>query len=282
MTPMEAFPPRPLPVSGPHGPWAPLLNELAATGIGLVHASLDAWRAHLPTGVELAALLGSDWDRYHSLTSLQLRERFVATRMLMKHVAAVALCVSPHELELGYGLNGRVYLRGHDQVDISLSHTGDMLFVGITSLGVIGVDVEPADRFLSGQDVEQLMCTPHERWRLATTATEDQNLLLLRLWTLKEAYSKALGQGLRFPFTEFGFDLTVAGSSSTAILERANGNPVGDHTWRFGNTLVLGKHLAAVAVQGTRQTKRPDTRVGTALNRQILAAIHGSLSRATV
>ncbi|MGH1554858.1 4'-phosphopantetheinyl transferase superfamily protein [Streptomyces sp. L7] len=33
----------------------------------------------------------------------------------------------------------------------------------------------------------------------------ERNPSLVRLWTLKEAYSKAIGQGIQFRFTDFGF-----------------------------------------------------------------------------
>ena len=43
---------------------------------------------------------------------------------------------------------------------------------------------------------------------------------MVRLWTLKEAYSKALGQGLRFRFTEFGFGLDVPWPAWCGLMAR--------------------------------------------------------------
>lgn len=301
------FPPAPSRVGGPGGPWGNLLRDLEGSGFGMVHASLDEWRTQLPPEEERRELLGRDWERYSKLAGTHLRERFFATRMLIRHTAAVALGTEPYSLELRYGLNGRVHLRGYDQIDVSLSHTADLLLCGITSLGVVGIDTEPANRRLSGQDVERLMCTEPERRRIARAPEAERNGRLLGLWTLKEAYSKALGQGLRFPFTEFGFRTDdeaegraegsagggvgsgaaggvgrgAAGAASGATgrharLERADGTLVEDHTWRFATCPVPGGHVAAVALQDTRRSGRPDTRASTALNRQILAAIKRS------
>ncbi|MGC9381013.1 4'-phosphopantetheinyl transferase family protein [Streptomyces sp. MH13] len=289
-------PPLPPPsrVDGPSGPWARLLHDLDTSGVGLVYASLADWRPLLPPEAERRFLLGRDWARYSKLNGEQLRDRFLATRLLIRHSAAVALGTEATSLELSYGLNGRVHLRGHDQIDVSLSHTGDLLMCGITSLGLIGIDAEPLKRRLSGRDVETLMCTAPERLRLAATADEERNGLLLSLWTLKEAYSKALGQGLRFPFTEFGFrtggdadegtgpagieGTDGSAAAETILLERSDGTPVADDTWRFATFDLPTGHLAALALQDTRRSDQPDTRAGTALNRQILAAI-GSLDR---
>ncbi|WP_405853296.1 4'-phosphopantetheinyl transferase superfamily protein [Streptomyces sp. NBC_00090] len=277
----RVFPPAPSRVGGPAGPWGNLLRDLEGSGFGMVHASLDEWRTQLPPEEERRELLGRDWERYSKLAGTHLRERFFATRMLIRHTAAVALGTEPYSLELRYGLNGRVHLRGYDQIDVSLSHTADLLLCGITSLGVVGIDTEPATRRLSGQDVEGLMCTGPERRRIARTPEAERNGQLLSLWTLKEAYSKALGQGLRFPFTEFGFRVEDGahgeyGQVGLARLERADGTLVEDHTWRFATCPVPGGHVAAVALQDTRRSGRPDTRASTALNRQILAAIKRS------
>ena len=279
--PDRDFPPAPSRVGGPAGPWGNLLRDLEGSGFGMVHASLGEWRTQLPPEEERRELLGRDWERYSKLAGTPLRERFFATRMLIRHTAAVALGTEPYSLELRYGLNGRVHLRGYDQIDVSLSHTADLLLCGITSLGVVGIDTEPATRRLSGQDVERLMCTEPERRRIARAPEAERNGQLLSLWTLKEAYSKALGQGLRFPFTEFGFRTEAepgegAGATGHARLERADGTLVEDHTWRFATCPVPGGHVAAVALQDTRRSGRPDTRASTALNRQILAAIKQS------
>lgn len=272
---LPTFPPAPGRVAGPAGPWARLLQDLDESGFALAVASLDEWRAQLPSEPERRGVLGRDWQRYERLTGALQRDRFLATRLLIRHTAAVALGTEPFALELRYDLGGRVHVRGHDQVDVSLSHTADLLLCGISSVGAIGVDAEPVDRRLDGRDVAALMCTDSERLRLSATAPDDRNALLLHLWTLKEAYSKALGQGLRFPFTEFGFRL----GDSEARLERADGTPVKDPTWRFATQDVGSGYLVAVAVQDTGGPKQPDTRAGTALNRQIVAAIEGARNR---
>jgi len=270
---LTAAPPPVLQVRGPQGPWAGALATFERTGVAVVCATQEDWRPHLLTGQDLKRLLGRDFRRFRSLASDELRARFVASRMLVKHLAAGPLQVRPEDLELGYGMHGRMYLRGCEQVEISLSHTRDVLLVGISSVGLIGVDTEPADRKLYGRDVERLMCTPHERSELDALELGERNDRLLRLWTLKEAYSKALGQGLLFPFTEFGF----VPSGWSAQLARADGTPVGDAQWRYWTVPVAERFLGAIAVQNNRRSDRRDTRVGTALPQRLVNSIQTSL-----
>ncbi|MEK8141862.1 4'-phosphopantetheinyl transferase superfamily protein [Streptomyces sp. M10(2022)] len=123
-----------------------------------------------------------------------MRYRFAASRLLIKYMAAAALGTMPEYLDLAYRLGGRPYLRGFDQLDLSLSHTGEMLAVGLNRTGRIGVDVELADRFVRLDLLEPRMLTPAEAQEIAELPESRRNAHALRLWTLKEAYSKALGQ----------------------------------------------------------------------------------------
>ncbi|WP_449479623.1 hypothetical protein [Streptomyces rochei] len=68
--------------------------------------------------------------------------------MLIKYTAAAAL-VPPEYLDLAYRPGGR-YPRGFDQIELSLSHTGDVMAVGLSRIGRIGVDVEPAEGRTAG------------------------------------------------------------------------------------------------------------------------------------
>ncbi|MGW1023364.1 4'-phosphopantetheinyl transferase family protein [Streptomyces sp. NPDC002577] len=161
----------------------------------------------------LPDLLGEDAARYEGLVHPAARARFAASRALLKYTIAAALgpAVAPHRVELGYRRGGRPFVRGPGgRYTVSLSHTENELLVGVCERGadgqVIGVDVERADRELYGAGLARLMCAPGELARLERAAPASRNPLLVRWWTRKEAYSKAIGQGLGLRFTGFDAD----------------------------------------------------------------------------
>lgn len=196
---------RPLRNRGPADSWLRVRREVESSGTSVIYAAVDDW---LPDDLErpgLAAALGRDHKRLLEMTHVPNRSRFVASRLLLKSAAAAVLGTSPDELELAYKPGGRPHLRGVDQLDVSISHTEELLVVGLTRNGRIGVDMENADRRMLGLGTERQVCTPYELEALESVAEDRRNRELVRLWTLKEAYSKAIGQGLRFRFTEFGF-----------------------------------------------------------------------------
>ncbi|MEJ8668274.1 4'-phosphopantetheinyl transferase superfamily protein [Streptomyces sp. MS1.AVA.1] len=76
-----------------------------------------------------------------------------------------------------------------------------MLVVGVARGRRIGVDVEASDRSLLAPGLAEKFCHPEELAELCGLPPAERNLRLVRLWTLKEAYTKALGVGLAHDFS---------------------------------------------------------------------------------
>ncbi|MFJ2239666.1 4'-phosphopantetheinyl transferase family protein [Streptomyces sp. NPDC087859] len=271
------LPNEPIAVTSDGADWSLLRADLRRHGTALVHGGLADWR--LPPGEEslLREVLGRDLPRYLSLDDAELRARYAASRRLLKGAAAAALGVGSADLELTYGPTGRPSLRGFDQIDISLSHTGDRLLVGLTTRGLIGVDVEPAARHLYRPSLKRRICTPQESRDLERLPQEDRNVGLVRLWTLKEAYSKAIGQGMAFRFTEFGF-----GPETMPVrVHRPDGSAGTGAQWSFRTYAVDAGGAAFVmsaAVHDTGLGRTLDTDVATMLDAETVTAITGALA----
>ncbi|AUG78893.1 4-phosphopantetheinyl transferase [Kitasatospora sp. MMS16-BH015] len=236
---------RPIQVRGPDGPWEAVRAAVSRYGSALVHARMDDW---LPTDLSdplIPDQLGPDQVRFRRMRHPTVRARFVASRLMLKHTAGAVLGEPPHALELAYKLGGRPYLRGFEQLDVSLSHTADLLVVGLTRRGWIGVDAELRDRQMVGLGTEAQMCTRHEREELERIAEEQRNTALVRLWTLKEAYSKAIGQGMRFRFTEFGFGPREL---QAADVRLPDGSPATGAEWTFRTALLQERYTVSVAL----------------------------------
>lgn len=90
--------------------------------------------------------------------------------------------------------HGKPRLKGHDHVDVSLSHAGSLVLAAvITGVDVtVGVDVEPAARDLS--HLADMILSPAER-----QATGGGRVL--QTWVRKEALLKASGVGLSVEMT---------------------------------------------------------------------------------
>ncbi|MEU0677541.1 4'-phosphopantetheinyl transferase superfamily protein [Streptomyces sp. NPDC006172] len=251
----------------PDGPWPEVTEHLAEYGNAVVHSTWGEWLPAAVTEPRLRPLLGRDWTRYRRLPDPTVRHRFVASRLLMKYTAAAALRTDPASLDVSYRLGGRPYLRGFDQIDLSLTHTGDLMAVGISRDGRVGVDAEPAGRRMRFDLVREMMCTPSEEAELAPLPEDEQTAETLRLWTLKEAYTKALGQGMRIGFTEFGFGLR------TGRLLAPDGSRAAPGQWAFATHHALGRYLLSVACHDAGLDTSLDTSARTTLDPGFAAAM---------
>ncbi|MGQ5640635.1 MULTISPECIES: 4'-phosphopantetheinyl transferase family protein [unclassified Streptomyces] len=261
----------PIHVSGPHGPWHRVRAGMELRGNAVVHTTWGEWLGAAVTDAALRPLLGRDWQRYRRTTDPLIRFRFVTSRMVTKFTAAAALGTEPAELDLAYRIGGRPYLRGLDQIDVSLTHTDDLIAVGVSRNGRIGVDAERADRAMSFDLMHSHICTPAERAELQYLPEQQRSAGLLRLWTLKEAYTKALGQGLRLGFSEFGFGAEGGG------LLAPDGRPASRGEWAFVTHRVLGRYLISVACHDAGLDTSRDTSPRTMLDEGFLGAVAGLL-----
>ncbi|WEV24534.1 4'-phosphopantetheinyl transferase superfamily protein [Streptomyces sp. 71268] len=243
--------PRPVPPLGPpievvgqDTGWDRARAELLSSGAVLLHARQADWYPGAASAAELRTLLGDDWSCYLALAHPDLRMEYAASRMLLRYAAKTVVHGGASSSELGYGPTGRPYLRGCDKVDISLSHADGVMVVGLTTRGLIGVDVERTDRQVYGKGFGRHICTPYELVSLSNLPEYERNGSLIRLWTLKEAYSKAMGQAMKFRFTEVGF----APDGGPVRVRRPDGSLGGNHEWAFSSVVLDSGHRVSAAV----------------------------------
>ncbi len=136
------------------------------------------------------------------------------------------------------GVNGRP---GTDPpVDVSLSHSGGWIAVGLCGTGRIGVDVETL-REVSPSLARRCLSTAELAWLDRAGPGEPRSLRFARLWTAKEAYLKATGVGLRTDPRDVGIDHT---GDAPRLVGPASGS------WRFSSSAPAPGVCVTVCVEG--------------------------------
>ncbi|MFJ9130455.1 4'-phosphopantetheinyl transferase family protein [Streptomyces sp. NPDC102340] len=266
-----------LPVT-PDGPLDVVREALRHHGAAVVHADAAHWAVDGER--ETVRWLGRELGRLDASLPPAARQRLVASRRLIKTVAGAVIGADPGELEITRAPAGGPRLRGADGLELSLSHTGSLLTLALGTSGwPVGADVERATRRVGVEPLARRVCTPYERAVLNATSPAERPLVLLRLWTLKEAYAKGLGVGTRLPFRTFGFRLCAR----TAVLVDDGGRPVRPPEWRFTTHRTDDGHLISVAVGGPPDAsafhRRNNSGMPSARNPGTLPQLEKSLSR---
>ncbi|MEU6381130.1 4'-phosphopantetheinyl transferase superfamily protein [Streptomyces sp. NPDC046909] len=182
------------------------------------------------------------------------RRQYLVAHTLVRRALALEAGLAEAELVIFRSSRGRPFLqmpdgglpRGGPELDFNLSHASGYNLLGVMRGQRIGVDVERLGRDANALDTIVDTFAPEEReWVARAAPGHSRDRRVLRLWTLKEAYSKARGLGLGLPFDEFAFDLAedrgVQGFRPPADDQAG--------LWRFIELEPVPDVLVAVAVQ---------------------------------
>lgn len=160
------------------------------------------------------------WDRYSDVLSKDEREkadRFHTALLRQRYQRCRSVCrlllgrysgQSPASLVFRYGPFGKPEVAGQ-RWHFNVSHSRNVALVAV-ALHPIGIDVEFVNsEKIKVDDLINVICHPSERDELTRLASDQQRRQLLRIWTQKESYLKALGLGLQHALRSVRFDAST-------------------------------------------------------------------------
>ena len=181
-----------------------LVNAFSSPPPSLAAGEVHIWTAPLDvtlvTLAELRSLLRpAERDRANRFRFEHHRHRFIAGRGVLRKILGSYLEMEPNALRFDYGPHGKPTLAsapGRRDLHFNLAHSEGLLLLGVTETGPVGVDVE---RVRLIPDLEELVvrffCTAEiEAFR--KLPVQLQTVAFFNLWTRKEAWLKATGEGI--------------------------------------------------------------------------------------
>lgn len=133
--------------------------------------------------------------RFHSDQLL-----FYSAHLAMRYIFADYFSMQPEQIEYTYLEKGKPMLT-NSPIQFNLSHSEKLSLLSITQNDMIGVDVEYnkpkveferlAERFFSSDESDKLK------------SLDEKADSFYRCWTRKEAFIKAIGEGLSYPLSDF-------------------------------------------------------------------------------
>jgi 4'-phosphopantetheinyl transferase len=179
---------------------------MTTVDIGEVHV----WTARAPAEIANRHSL----ERVLSETEKTAASRFYFERHRLSYIfshAALRNILSgyidrrPEELQFGQNSFGKPHLIGAgaaDTLNFNMSHSGDVVLVGVTRERLIGIDVEMVRPMKDFASIARLNFTPEE-CAFIENATGAQQYAFFKSWARKEAVIKAVGKGLSMPLNTF-------------------------------------------------------------------------------
>ena len=213
-------------------------------------------------GGAVALLSPDERARHARFVPAHARRDFAAAHALLRVALSARIARPPRDWRFVADARGkpRITAAGSDRSvpAFNLSHTDGVVACAVSAdRGIdVGVDVERIDRRVEALDLAQRYFSCSEIRALEDCAPADRAARFIDIWTLKEAFVKAVGDGLACPLDGFGF---VFDDPASIRLETLI--PAGRARWQFGLFRVVGDYRLAVAVRNT-STKRCRLLVG--------------------
>jgi 4'-phosphopantetheinyl transferase len=229
---------------------------IAGRSFDLGGRNVHIWTVRVEASSAVAAqfelVLGPDEkDRAARFRFDNLRRSFVLARGTLRMLLGCYLDVAPASIQFKYGSKGKPALAAPACVDFNASHSGGLAVFAFTAGCEIGVDVEQirplqdiqsiADRFFCSEEAADLMSLP---------ADQRQHGFFL-CWTRKEAYIKAIGDGLSAPLD--GFRVTLHPSQPARFIHLAHDTNLAQR-WTLHDLRLAPNYAAALAY---RDSERP-------------------------
>ncbi|HXL53704.1 MAG TPA: 4'-phosphopantetheinyl transferase superfamily protein [Gemmatimonadales bacterium] len=199
-----------------------------------------------------AVLTDEERDRARRFVFDRDRDRFIGARACLRQLLAARLGTPPDSVELVYGARGKPALApGYADTGLrfNVSHCDDLTLYAFSCGREIGIDVEAVRPIGDADDIAARFFSQRENRAYRALEPSDRPLGFFQCWTRKEAFIKALGDGLSYPLDRFDVSLTPGEPAQILRVEDTPGDRCG---WRLESWSPAPGFVAAV-VMGDRE-----------------------------
>lgn len=226
------------------------------TALHLESAEVHVWRASLnqePSTLRACSdILAPDErsraDKFHFRKD---REHFIIARGVLRFILSRYLNTSPQLIRFSYNHYGKPALDAATRdksLRFNLSHANEVALYAFTRDREIGLDVEFIRADFASLDIAERFFSKTEIATLQSLPAHVQTEAFFKCWTRKEAYIKALGEGLSHPLDRFA--VSLAPGQAAALLS-ADNDPREVSRWSMVELAAGAGYEAALVVEGT-------------------------------
>ena len=124
------------------------------------------------------------------------RARYVLGRALVRNILGRYLAQAPETIALTYTDHGQPYFPGDETMRFSITHAHDLVAVALTANAQIGIDIEYVERKLNLNELAGRILSADDFGAFKALPGSEKEAEFFRVWTRKEAYLKARGEGI--------------------------------------------------------------------------------------
>ncbi len=176
------------------------------------------------------------------------KRHFVAGRGMLRDILSRYLRLKPAAVAFEYGPQAKPRpAAGSVDLRFNVTHSHGLMLVAITRAREIGVDVEKLRPMPDAGRIAERFFSAVEKTALQAAPSGQTTEAFFACWTRKEAYLKAVGDGITRPLDSFDVSLTPG---QPAQLLRVADDPAEVDRWSLRSFTPMPGFIAALAVEG--------------------------------
>ena len=238
------------------------MSSFCLQSLDTPRSGVQVWMAHLEalSSVELgelsALLDAGEHARAARFHFERDRRHYIASRGLLRHLLGTALDKPAAALVFEYGAHGKPALSPallpEHTLCFNLSHSAGWAMFALAQNCEVGIDLESAARLKRGVDglaglaARVLSARELTIWQALPDAARDA--AFLRAWTRKEAFAKAMGQGLSDELIQTDVALDAGDPKASLTLRSPHAGGITRH-WIVCDLPAPDGFAAALAVE---------------------------------
>jgi 4'-phosphopantetheinyl transferase len=195
-----------------------------------------------------ATLTGDEQERAAKFYFPKDRQHFIVARGLLRLILGRYLDQAPTQLRFVYNAYGKPSLEATPSLHFNLSHSKGLALLGVSSDRELGIDLEYVRTDFPFEQVAKSVFSVPEQAILRSLPEAAKPEAFFNAWTRKEAYIKALGQGLSIPLDQF--DVAFLPGEPAALRE-VRGTWANAHDWTLQHLAPAPDYAGAIAVAGS-------------------------------
>jgi 4'-phosphopantetheinyl transferase len=190
----------------------------------LTASQVQLWAVHLEASEDrfsqcLSWLSSDETARAARFHFAEHRRAFVLGRGVLRALLGGFLEMPPGQIQFSYGPKGKPVLADSSfPIRFNASNSGNYAVYAFTEGCDIGIDVEQVRPIPEMEHIAERFFAPAETSELMALPEPDHAQAFFNCWTRKEAYIKAVGDGLSVPLDSFRVTLRPGAAAEMLCL----------------------------------------------------------------
>jgi 4'-phosphopantetheinyl transferase len=196
-------------------------------------------------------LASDEIDRAARFRFRSLRQSFIIARGALRHLLGHYLETQPANIRFSYGSNGKPAITPFVGIQFNMTCSGSLAAIALTADCTIGIDLEQVRPMPDMQQIAERFFCPEEAAEIMSLPLDERERAFFCCWTRKEAYIKAVGEGLSIPLDSFR--VTVLPVTPVRFVHCGRDTSAAE-TWTLHDLSLAPGHAAALAYRDRQRS----------------------------